>query len=201
MILGAKVDGQGKPCAALADRLDAGIDLFRRGTVRYLIMSGAVDASGRSEPKAMRVYAESRGVPASRILLDEAGVNTRGSALGSGAIARERGFREILAVTQYFHCARVKLVFDREGTPCRTVPTCSLRRDLTGAIPPADSARPRLAREGFFLLREAMAFPFYLVYHRSIVLRTADALCGPPSLHPKKKKEFLLGSQEARKRK
>jgi hypothetical protein len=54
VILGAKVDGQGKPCAALADRLDAGIDLFRRGTVRYLIMSGAVDASGRSEPKAMR---------------------------------------------------------------------------------------------------------------------------------------------------
>jgi uncharacterized SAM-binding protein YcdF (DUF218 family) len=172
VILGAKVDPSGKPCAALADRLDTGIDLYRRGMVRYLIMSGAVDAGGRSEPRAMRSYAVSRGVPAARILLDESGVNTRASALGAGAIARSRGFEEVLAVTQYFHCARVKLVFDREGTPCRTVPTCSLRRDLTGA-PPSVPDRPRLAREGFFLLREAMAFPFYLVHHRNIVPRGA----------------------------
>jgi vancomycin permeability regulator SanA len=165
VILGAKVGAGGRPCAALADRLDTGIELFRRGLVRYLIMSGAVDARGRSEPLAMRAYAEARGVPAARIILDEGGFNTRASALGSGAIARKRGFKELLAVTQYFHCARVKLVFDREGTPCRTVPTCSLRKDLTGVVAPVGSPRPRLQREAFFLIREAMAFPYYLVVH------------------------------------
>jgi hypothetical protein len=112
----------------------------------------------------MRAYAEKHGVPTSRIILDEAGFNTQASAEGCGAIARARGFKDLLAVTQYFHCARVKLVFDRERTLVRTVPTCSLRRDLTGPLSPA--AAPPLAREGFFLFREAVAFPFYLIYHR-----------------------------------
>ncbi|MBI4602717.1 MAG: YdcF family protein [Planctomycetes bacterium] len=159
VILGTKVYADGTPCQALADRLDTGIDLYRQGLVRYLIMTGAVDAAGTSEPLAMRAYAGQRGVPLSRIILDESGANTRGSALGVQRIRERMGLGTLLAVTQYFHCARVKLAFEREGVPCLTVPTCSSRAD--GGPTPG-----RLSREGFFLFREAIAFPFYLIYHR-----------------------------------
>lgn len=158
VILGAKVYADGTPCAALVDRLETGIELHADGLVDVLIMSGAVDANGQSEARAMLRYAVERGIPASRIILDESGTNTRASAVASRRIAEEAGFRHVLAVTQYFHCARVKMVFEREGLPCSTVPTCSRR---TGAVPPA-----RLSREGFFLFREAVAFPFYLLYYR-----------------------------------
>lgn len=160
VIFGAKVYPDGTPCAALRDRLETGIDLYRRGYVRCLIMTGAVDPNGQSEPEVMRQYALGRGVPVSSIIVDESGVNTRASALSVRAIASHFGFEKLLAVTQYFHCARVKLIFDREGAPCYTVPTCSLERSLPGAT-------RKLSREGFFLLREAVAFPFYLIYYRS----------------------------------
>jgi vancomycin permeability regulator SanA len=158
VILGAKVYPDGTPCDALLDRLDTGLELYRDGLVDVLIMSGAIDANGQSEPEAMLRYAVTKGVPASRILLDESGTNTRASAVGCEKIATERGLVHVLAVTQYFHCARVKMIFEREGLSCSTVPTCSRR---TGDAPPGP-----LSREGYFLFREAVAFPFYLIYYR-----------------------------------
>ena len=159
VVLGAKVYSDGKPCAALIDRLDTAVELFRSGLVGHLIMSGAEDPNGWSEPAVMRDYAIERGVPSSRIILDELGVNTRASALGVGEIQRSRGFQRLLAVTQYFHCARVKLIFDRVGTSCFTVPTCS-------AAAGAAESTVKLSRELFFVLREAVALPYYLVYYR-----------------------------------
>lgn len=159
VILGAKVYADGRPCAALIDRLDTGVELYAAGLVKHLIMSGAVDPNGQSEPLAMKAYAIGRGVPADRILLDEGGVNTWASAVGTGKLLAARGWRTLLAVTQYFHCARVKLIFDREGTTVHTVPTCS-------TSPTWRTVPSRLSREGFFLLREAVAFPFYMVYYR-----------------------------------
>jgi vancomycin permeability regulator SanA len=158
VIFGAKIYSDGSPCAALVDRLDTGIDLYDQGFVDTLIMTGARDPNGQSEPAVMKRYAQARGVPPRRILIDESGVNTRASASNVGKMAREAGLERLLAVTQYFHCARVKLTFDREGVSCATVPTCSSQR--SGTTP------AKLSRETFFLFREAIAFPFYLLYHR-----------------------------------
>ena len=158
VVFGAKVDPDGKPCDALVERLETGIELYRQGLVQRIIMTGAVGPNGQSEPKVMKKYAETRGVPASRIVVDEAGSNTRASAASCAKIARKLGLERVLAVTQYFHCARAKMALERAGVPCCTVPTCSLEA--------APGPPRKLAREGFFLLREAVAFPFYLVYHR-----------------------------------
>lgn len=159
VVFGAKVYSDGRLCTALQDRLDTAIELFEQNAVQYLIMTGARDPNGQSEPDVMREYALRGRVPASRILLDRTGVNTRASAVGCRALLRQHGFRHLLAVSQYFHCARVKMIFEREGVPCSTVPTCSPVR--TASTPPR-----RLSREGFFLFREAVAFPFYMVYYR-----------------------------------
>ncbi|MBN1441215.1 MAG: YdcF family protein [Planctomycetes bacterium] len=154
VILGAKVMDDGSLCSALQQRVDTGVDLYRRHLVPYLIMSGGTGANGLSEAEYMARYAHDHGVPLSRIILDNAGDNTRLSARNCGQIARERGFKSLLTVSQHFHCARIKLIFEREGTPCYTVPAGSL---FDGT---------RLLREKFYLLREVLAFPFYYIYYR-----------------------------------
>lgn len=154
VILGAKVYDDGRLCDALERRMETGVELFDQGYVRYLIMSGGTGPNGLSEPEHMARYAQEHGVPLDRILLDPEGRTTRLSARNCRVIAEDYGFRELLTVTQYFHCARVKLIFEREGMPCFTVPTGSL---VGGG---------RLLRGNFYLLREALAYPFYLLYHR-----------------------------------
>ncbi len=158
VILGAKVYDDGSLSRALRDRLETGIELYREGLVSCLIMSGGTGENGKSEPKEMAAYASKvGGVPASHIILDEDGINTARSARNCGRIAKERGYRTLLTVSQYFHCARVKMIFERNGISCYTVPTCSnMKVKASGA----------LTRDTYFLFREAVAFPFYFFYHR-----------------------------------
>ncbi len=158
VILGAKVYPDGSPCDALIDRLETGIETYKQGLVEYLIMTGARDPNGHDEPTVMARYAVAQDVPAERIILDHSGTNTSTSAAGCREIADEWGFTRLLAVTQYFHCARVQLAFERADLTCATVPTCSLQSDQREPV--------RLSREGFFLLREALAFPFYWLFRQ-----------------------------------
>lgn len=150
VILGAKVYPDGTLSDALQDRVLTGVRLFNEGRVKYLILSGGVEPSGVSEPRAMARLALASFVPESCLILDEGGANTLCSAQNSRRIAEEMGFsRKLLVVSQYYHNARVKMVFEREGTVCYTVP----------------AQYRRLAREPYFLLREVIAFPvYYLCY-------------------------------------
>jgi len=158
VILGAKVYNDGTLSRALRDRLVTGIELYKEGLVPYLVMSGGIGKNGLSEPRQMAAYATKvGGIPARRILLDEGGINTAQSAQNCGRIARENGFKTLLTVSQYFHCARVKMIFERNGSHCYTVPTCSNEEV---------KAAGGLTRDTFFLLREAVAFPFYFFYYR-----------------------------------
>ncbi len=161
VIFGAKVDPSGEPCAALRDRLDIGIDLYRQQYVDYLIMTGGTDPNGVSEPEVMLEYAVARGVPQDRIFRDDYGDNTLASARNCQKIATEVGFESLLAVTQYFHCARVKLLFERAGLNCFTVPTSSSLNRREGE---ADYVPVKLSREGFFLLREVILLPIYFLF-------------------------------------
>ncbi len=150
VILGAKVYAPDRLSQALKDRLSTGMRLYKEGRVNYLILSGGIDTGGLSEPKVMEKHVLKNGIPSEALILDEDGYNTYASAISCGKIARERRFEKLLVVSQYFHNARVKLIFEREGTPCYTVP----------------ARGPPLFREGYFLFRETIAFPFYYLFYR-----------------------------------
>ncbi|MBI4584859.1 MAG: YdcF family protein [Planctomycetes bacterium] len=151
VVLGAKVYPDGRLSNALEDRMKTGIQVFRDRKLKYLILSGGIDPNGLSEPREMKKYALKRGVPAQAILLDEQGNNTYLSARNCRKIAGERGFRELIVVSQYFHNARVKLIFERSGIPCYTMPA---------------EPSERLVRDNFWLFREAVAYPYYLVFYQ-----------------------------------
>jgi uncharacterized SAM-binding protein YcdF (DUF218 family) len=88
----------------------------------------------------MRELARRAGVPDEAIIEDEQGKNTAATVRDVSAIARERGLGSVLAVSHYFHLPRVKLLFERSGLSCFTVP--------------ADEGETMLLGTPYYVLRE-----------------------------------------------
>ena len=144
VIFGARVWDDGTPSLALADRVDEGIRLHKRGLVRKLVMSGAIDRNnGYSEPEVMKKRSENAGVPAIDILLDEAGVDTSATVRNTAELMKREGFTRALAVSHYYHGPRVKMLFTRAHVRVYTVPATMTRR---------------LMKEPIFIVREILAY-------------------------------------------
>jgi len=122
VVFGAQVLPSGTPSLVLQDRLDKAIELFKDGRTRFLIMSGGIDIEGTNEAQAMRDYAIAHGVPASAILIDEYGDNTQNSAINTIAMIKEAGFESVSAVSNFYHLARIKMLYLAEGLDVSTVP-------------------------------------------------------------------------------
>ena len=123
LVLGAKVQADGRPSGSLLDRTRTACALWREGLAPVLVLSGGRDpAVPASEPEVMRRIAHDEGVPDAALILDEDGVNTAASVRFVAGLARERGWHRVLAVSHGYHLARVRLLADREGLVVRTVP-------------------------------------------------------------------------------
>jgi vancomycin permeability regulator SanA len=93
----------GEPSPYLAHRLDSAVELYERGKVRAVLVSGDNSREEYDEPDAMRRYLSARGVPADRIVADYAGFDTWDSCTRA---ARVFGVRKALLVSQDFHIRR-----------------------------------------------------------------------------------------------
>ncbi|MDR2108062.1 MAG: YdcF family protein [Coriobacteriales bacterium] len=134
VVLGAQVLPDGTPSKVLQDRLDTAIAFYRAGNARALIMSGGVDIGGVDEAEAMREYALAQGLPAADILVDAQGANTQATARDTVALMREHGFERVAAVSNYYHLARVKMLFLAEGVDVMTVPCVDAKAPLASAL-------------------------------------------------------------------
>lgn len=144
VVLGARVNPDGTPSLALADRVDEAVRAYRAGLARRLIMSGGVDPdTGVSEARVMRDRAVQAGVPSDVIELDENGSNTAHTAQNVARLV-PHGAR-VLLVSHYFHLPRTALLFHRQS--------------LRTYAAPAHTSR-RLLLEPWFVLREVPAFYF-----------------------------------------
>jgi vancomycin permeability regulator SanA len=103
LVLGAGVDGAGQLSWALARRVDAAVELYRRGQVQALLMSGDNSRFGYDEPSAMREAAVQAGIPRSAIVLDYAGFDTYSSCFRAHQVF---GLAKVTLVSQEFHLSR-----------------------------------------------------------------------------------------------
>jgi len=102
LVLGAGLRG-GKPTPFLAGRLDVAADLYRRGKVKVLLVSGDNSRREYDEPGAMRAYLIDRGIPSRVIVADYAGLDTWDSCTRA---KRVFGVSRATVVTQRFHLPR-----------------------------------------------------------------------------------------------
>lgn len=112
LVLGAGVRLDGQPSRILGGRLDIAHDLFLSGKVERLLLSGSPKSRGHSEPIVMRTYLLNRGIPASRLTIDESGVDTWRSCVGA---ADSYGLRRVIVVTTAFHLHRAVWLCRKAG--------------------------------------------------------------------------------------
>jgi len=124
VVFGAAVWPGNQPSQALSDRMRTGIELYRQGLVPLLILSGGPsdEPDILHETVVMRGMALEAGVPDSAIVVDPDGVNTRGTVDSTVRMFRERGIREVLAVSHFYHLPRIDMAYRAAGFPVHTVP-------------------------------------------------------------------------------
>ena len=109
MILGAGVK-DGKPKPMLRDRLLTGIELYKSGAAKKIIMSGDHGRADYDEVNVMRSFAIEQGVRAEDIFLDHAGVSTYDSVYRAKNIF---GAENIIIVSQKYHLYRALYISEK----------------------------------------------------------------------------------------
>ncbi|WFB11800.1 YdcF family protein [Streptomyces sp. LX-29] len=102
----------GRPTPYLAHRLDAAAELYRRGKVRAVLVTGDNSRRDYDEPSAMRSYLVEHGVPDRRIVSDYAGFDTWDSCVRAQRIF---GVRKAVLVSQGFHIRRALALCEAAG--------------------------------------------------------------------------------------
>jgi len=159
LVLGAGIQ-DGRPTTLLARRLELAADLYRRGKVRVLLVSGDNRTRGYDEPTAMRDHLVALGVPERRIVRDFAGLDTWASCVRAKRIF---GVERVTVVTQGFHLPRAVALCRAAGL------------DAWGVGDDSMAARPGPTAFGY--TREPLAM---LKAVATLVIRPDPAVLGRP---------------------
>lgn len=103
IVLGARVIGANQVSDIYADRLQTAVDIYKLGKATKILVSGDHGQVDYDEVNAGRKYLLERGVLASDIFLDHAGLDTYDSIYRAKNIF---GITKALVVTQDFHLPR-----------------------------------------------------------------------------------------------
>jgi uncharacterized SAM-binding protein YcdF (DUF218 family) len=150
LVLGA-AQWNGDPSPVLRARLDHALDLYRRGQVRQIILTGGVGPGDTtSEAAAGKQYLVEQGMSPDVLLLEEQGTTTWESLRNAVPLARANRIGAVLLVSDPFHMLRsLKMSHDlgliAYGSPTRTSPISGSR-----------------AEESRYVIREAWAYLLYL---------------------------------------
>lgn len=121
LVFGAGLNPDGSPSPILAERLDTGIELYHSGAAKALLLSG--DGSQDlyyNETRAMSLYVQEQGVPASAIWQDPHGLSTRHSI---DHAQRDYNLESALLVSQRFHLYRAVYIAKAKGLPVYGIPS------------------------------------------------------------------------------
>ncbi len=117
VVLGSKVERNGRPSPSLQARLEKGVKLYRSGVVNKVIVSGGLGKEGFEEADVMRAFLLEQGVPDQDILVDRGGYNTCQTALSTARVMQQNGWQSAIVVSQYYHLLRSRLAFRQAGVP------------------------------------------------------------------------------------
>jgi vancomycin permeability regulator SanA len=115
IVLGNKVEMDGRPSARLQARLDKTVALYQQNLFKNIIVSGGIGAEGFDEASVMKQYLTEKGIPADCIIVDSGGANTQLTAKNAAKIMREKNMQSALIISQYFHISRTRLALKEQG--------------------------------------------------------------------------------------
>lgn len=115
---------RGHPSPVYHARLDHAASLYKKGIAPVVITLGGSgdDHSGQSEGAVGRDYLLAQGVPYDRIIAETESEDTEQQAELLAQIARERGLKRVIAVSDGTHLFRIRALCQREGLEVLTSP-------------------------------------------------------------------------------
>lgn len=125
-------------------RIDAALELYRAGKIKYIIVSGDNSRKTYDEPTDMKNALISGGVPDSVIYLDYAGFRTFDSVIRSKEIF---GQTKITVISQKFHNERAVFIARNNGMEAYGYNA----RDLNGQFAKGTNRREFFAKAKVFL--------------------------------------------------
>ena len=93
-------------------RINAAVELYRKGKVRRIIVSGDNGRKSYNEPEDMKNELIRLGIPEKDILMDYAGFRTLDSVLRARNLF---GYSQYVIVSQQFHCERAVFLARAHG--------------------------------------------------------------------------------------
>lgn len=114
VVLGARVRSNGAPSDALMRRALAGAEAVLRKEATVLILSGG---GVPSEAAVAADIIEARGVPSSRLRLEEDADNTVEDIANAWALAWDEGYHGLVLITDKTHLPRALLIARLLGVP------------------------------------------------------------------------------------
>jgi vancomycin permeability regulator SanA len=125
MVLGARAYPSG-PSAFLAARLDLAVDLYERGALESIIVSGdGLAPESHDQPGVMRDYLEAAGVPSDAIVEDPGGLDTYDSCVRARDVY---GADALTILSQDFHVRRAVTICEAIGVDAVAVGDTTMRR-------------------------------------------------------------------------
>lgn len=112
IVLGAGLRPDGTPSTYLRRRLDAAYDLWARGAVDVVLVSGDNRTTFHDEPTAMRDWLLDLGMPGEAVVRDFAGLDTHDTCVRAHEIF---GVTDAVVITQDYHVRRAVFSCDRAG--------------------------------------------------------------------------------------
>lgn len=102
----------GGPNPFFRNRIEAAVELYKKGKVRHLLVSGDIHRRGYNEPEDMYKALRARGVPDSAITRDYAGLRTLDSVVRAKEVF---GVSTLTIISQRDHDQRALLIADQKG--------------------------------------------------------------------------------------
>lgn len=93
-------------------RIEAAAELFHKGKIEYIIVSGDNSRKNYNEPEDMKNALMEKGVPKDRIILDYAGFRTFDSVIRAKEIFGQTAF---IIISQEFHNQRAVYIARKNG--------------------------------------------------------------------------------------
>jgi vancomycin permeability regulator SanA len=115
VVMGTTANPDGTPSRWLQTRLDKAIEVYNQGLVPWIIVSGGKEEDGISEGTVMGDYLVSKGIPSSKIIIDNDGVDTFSTARNVVRIMKIHNWTSVMVVSQFYHIPRVKFTLHRFG--------------------------------------------------------------------------------------
>ena len=120
IVPGCAVRKDGTASGALARRTQHAIQLWREGRVQSIVLTGGIGRHPPSEAQVAARIAESAGVPAAALILEEASTTTAENAQFSAKLLPKMQEWSVVVTTDGYHCWRCRRLFARHYASVET---------------------------------------------------------------------------------